>query len=158
MRIALINGMTIENIIEADDLSFAETLGYDLAIPCPDGAHLRDAWIDGALVHTEPEQPEPPAPPRHITSLAFRNRFTTAENVTIEIACLDDPTATMQQRAQSASLRVMQRQVSEATYIDLDRADTRAGVQQLEAAGILAAGRALEILDAPVQLIEAFSG
>lgn len=29
--------------------------------------------------------------------------------------------------------------------------DTRAGVQVLEAAGMLAEGRALEILDAPVQ-------
>ena len=37
-----------------------------------------------------------------------------------------------------------------ATFIDLSRADTRAGVQMLETAGLLAAGRALEILDAPV--------
>ena len=60
----------------------------------------------------------------------------------------------MAQRQLAASVRVMQRQVGEASYIDLDRADTRAGVQQLEAAGLLAAGRALEILDAVIQDIE----
>lgn len=40
--------------------------------------------------------------------------------------------------------------VDAATFIDLDRPDTRAGVQALEAAGLLIEGRALEILDAPV--------
>ena len=40
--------------------------------------------------------------------------------------------------------------VDAATFIDLDRPDTRAGVQALEAAGLLIQGRALEILDAPV--------
>lgn len=89
--------------------------------------------------------------PRHITRFAFRQRFTQAELVTIEIACLDDPSAPIQQRQQSAALRVMQRQVSEATYIDLDRPDTRAGVQQLEAAGLIGLGRAAQILDAPIQ-------
>lgn len=38
-----------------------------------------------------------------------------------------------------------------AKYIDLDRADTRSGVHALETVGLLVAGRASEILDAPVQ-------
>ena len=91
------------------------------------------------------------AAPRHITRLAFRQRFTQAELVAIEIACLDDPSAPIQQRQQAAALRVMQRQVGEATYIDLDWPDTRAGVQQLEAAGLIGPGRAAQILDAPIQ-------
>jgi hypothetical protein len=46
--------------------------------------------------------------------------------------------------------------VNAATFIDLDRADTREGVQALETAGILTAGRALQILDDPIQDFEAY--
>ena len=97
-----------------------------------------------------------PTAPRHITVLAFRNRFTQSEKIAIEIAALDNPAAAMPQRAQSAALRANQLDVQAANYIDLDRTDTRAGVQALEAATILAAGRALEILDAPIVAHEEF--
>ena len=95
---------------------------------------------------------------RRITRLAFRNRFTQSEKVAIEIAQLDNPLATMPQRAQAAALRSSQADVSAATYIDLDRLDTRSGVQALEAAGILASGRALIILDDPIQETEKYQG
>lgn len=95
---------------------------------------------------------------RHITGLAFRNRFTRAEKIAIELAALDDPSAPMAQRQASAALRADLKDQESATYIDLERADTRAGVQALEAAGLLAAGRALEILDAPVQAHERAKG
>ena len=49
-----------------------------------------------------------------------------------------------------AALRATLADTAAATFIDLFRAETRAGVQMLEAAGLLAEGRALEILDAPV--------
>lgn len=86
-----------------------------------------------------------------ITRLAFRNRFTLAEKAAIELAALDNPTAPMPQRQQAAALRAYLADVAAATYIDLQRPDTRAGVQMLETAGLLANGRALEILDAPIQ-------
>jgi len=105
---------------------------------------------------------EPDAPVvavvRHITTLAFRNRFTRAEKVTLEMAALDNPAAAMAQRQQAAALRADLKDQESATFIDLDRADLRAGVQALEAAGLIAAGRALQILDAPVQEIERFRG
>jgi AAA+ superfamily predicted ATPase len=88
---------------------------------------------------------------RKITRLAFRSRFTRAEKTAIEIAALDNPAAPMAQRQQAAMLRADLADQAQATFIDLDRADTRAGVQALEAAGLLAAGRAAEILDGPVQ-------
>lgn len=90
------------------------------------------------------------APDMRITRLAFRNRFTQAEKVALELAALDDPAAPMAQRQQAAALRATLSDTAAATFIDLIRADTRAGVQMLETAGLLAAGRALEILDAPV--------
>ena len=86
-----------------------------------------------------------------ITRLAFRNRFTLAEKAAIELAALDDPAAPMPRRQQAAALRANQADLAAATFIDLGRPDTRAGVQMLEAAGLLAEGRALEILDAPIQ-------
>ena len=89
-------------------------------------------------------------PDTRITKLAFRNRFTGPEKIAIEFAGLDDPSATMAKRLQSAALRANQSDLNAATFIDLQRPDTRAGVQMLEAAGLLAEGRALEILDAAI--------
>lgn len=91
---------------------------------------------------------------KRITKLAFRNRFTRAEKVALEIASLDDPSAAMAQRQQAAALRANLADTAAATFIDLLREDTRAGVELLESSGLLAVGRALEILDAPVQAEE----
>ena len=94
--------------------------------------------------------PEPVPQNTKITKLAFRNRFTMTEKVTLEIASLDNPAATMPARQQAAALRANLADTAAATFIDLSRPDTRAGVQMLEAAGLLGVGRALQILDAPV--------
>lgn len=102
--------------------------------------------------------PPAPAPTRRITVLAFRNRFTQAEKIAMEIAQLDDPAAPMPQRQAAAALRVQLADVASATYIDLDRADTRAGVEALEAAGLIAAGRAAQVLDGEVQTSERYGG
>ena len=102
-------------------------------------------YIDGQLLL---------APGSHVTRLAFRNRFTAAEKVALEMASLDNPAGTLAQRQQAAALRVYLADVASASFVDLSRPDTRAGVQSLEAAGLLAAGRALQILDAPVQAHE----
>jgi hypothetical protein len=132
-------------------------------VTLPDGRLTRivaeqdyiDEHFPGAQKEAPPEAAVPPAPDalpaaRLVTRLAFRNRFTGAEKVAIEFASLDNPDAPAAQRQQAAALRVYQRDVESATFIDLDNVDTRAGVQMLEAAGLLAAGRAAEILDAPV--------
>lgn len=103
--------------------------------------------------------PDPPAPVfARLTKLGFRSRFTQAEKTAIELASLDDPAAPMAQRAQAADIRVYLADVASATYIDPQHVDTRSGVQALEAAGLIGAGRALQILDAPVQADEAYLG
>lgn len=94
------------------------------------------------------------APDTRITRLAFRNRFTSAEKMALELAALDDPAATLAQRQQAAAIRVYLSDMNAATFIDLGRDDTRAGVQALEAGGLIGTGRALEILDAPVEAHE----
>jgi hypothetical protein len=113
---------------------------------------------DHTLFVPPPPPAPPPPPPRHITKLAFRNRFTRAEKVALELAALDNPAASSSQRQMAAALRADMEDQAQALYIDLDRADTRAGVQTLEAAGLLAAGRALSVLDAPVQEHEVYRG
>ena len=90
------------------------------------------------------------APDTRVTRLAFRNRFTQAEKVMLEMASLDNPAGTLAQRQQAASLRVYLADIASASYIDLTRPDTRDGVLALESAGLLATGRAAAVLDSPV--------
>ena len=85
-----------------------------------------------------------------ITRLAFRSRFTQPEKIALEMAALDDPTAAMSARQQAAALRAYLADVGAATFIDLQRPDTRAGVQMLERVGLLQAGRALTILESAI--------
>ena len=89
-----------------------------------------------------------------ITVLAFRNRFTQAEKISIDLGSIDDPTASIEQRQLSAAIRVMNADLAVATYIDLSRADIQNGVNQLEAYGMIGTGRADQILTAPIQDIE----
>ena len=120
-----------------------------------------DETLLGTTYNAEAGTFDPPAPApqvRRITKLAFRQRFTQAERVAIEIASLDDPAASAPARQQAAALRVYLADVNVATYIDLDRADTVAGVQALEAAGLLAAGRAAQVLEGAVQAAEVYGG
>lgn len=113
-------------------------------IPQADGSYLGRRWQNGAW-HDVP-QPELPMDAR-ITRLAFRNRYTTAEKVALEIAALDDPAAPMAQRQQAAALRAHLKDLDAANWVDLTRPETIAAVQSLEAAGLLATGRAAQILD-----------
>lgn len=93
---------------------------------------------------------------RHITVLGFRNRFSLVEKIALEIAVLDDPTAAMAARHQAASLRTFMKDVETASFIDLGSEHTRQGVLYLESGGLLAEGRAAEILDAEIQAIERY--
>lgn len=102
---------------------------------------------------TEPywEPPQPGLPDLRITKLAMLNRFSDAEAIAIDLASIG---ATVQ----AAMLRRAKERVSMATFIDLSRPDTIAGVEGLEAAGLIGPGRAAEILHAPVQDHERFRG
>lgn len=92
-----------------------------------------------------------------MSKLAFRNRFTSTEKTAIELASLDDLTATMEVRAGSAALRVYKEDVAAAQYIDPNLPSTRNGVLALESFALIAPGRALEILDAPIQHHERYT-
>lgn len=95
--------------------------------------------------------PAPPAPPMKISRLAFITRFTDAEAIAVDLASQG---ATVP----AANMRRYVQKVNAAEYIDLMRDDTRGGVQQLEAMGLLAAGRAAVILDTPPTESEVWNG
>lgn len=120
---------------------------------------ITDAVPDGYTIEAQTSNPNylidsEFAPGTIITKLAFRNRFTTSEKITIELASIDNPNSTLEQRQQAAMLRVYLTDVNNASYVDLSRTDTRSGVQLLEAYGIIGVGRSSEILDTPPSLTE----
>jgi hypothetical protein len=98
---------------------------------------------------------ENPPVPAHITKWAFESRFTQAELVTIDLASIDDPSASSQVRQFAAALRVSKEKLRLAIFIDLTHPETVAGVQQLETVGLLATGRAAEILSTVIDASEA---
>lgn len=75
----------------------------------------------------------------------------------IELAGSYNP-AVIQKQQLAATVRVSNADIALSTYIDLDRPDTQAGVKSMEDFGLLAAGRADEILDNPVQDFERYKG
>ena len=113
-----------------------------------------DGYEPGSFLLPGQEPLTPSIPPRAVTYWAFRKRFTHAERVGLELAALDDATALPEQRQLAASVRVYLADAAAAAWIDLDDVDARTGVQALETAELLAGGRSLEILDAPVALAE----
>jgi hypothetical protein len=82
-----------------------------------------------------------------VTRLAFRNRFTTNEKIALYTAA-----------ESNVQLKVYLDDVNAATYIDLTLPETIAGVQLLEAAGIIGSGRANEILTSPISDTEQYKG
>lgn len=101
-----------------------------------------DSWVAAHYAEWR-RVDEPIAPstePRLITRYALLNRFTTPELVAIE-----------QAKDTSAELRVFTALVNAAQYIDLDEPKLASGLAMLEQAGLLAAGRAEEIINAPIQ-------
>ena len=144
---------------KATNLITAEVVEYDADLPQPE--HLTSDWRLEDVIAVEPSPDDPPPTPPDsvkITKLAFRNRFTQTEKVTIEIAALDNPAADMQTRGLAASLRANQQDIMAAQFIDLMYADTRAGVQALETYGLIGEGRAAEILDTEPTADEVFDG
>lgn len=83
-----------------------------------------------------------------MTVYAFLRRFTNEEAVAIDIASYGET-------AEAAGVRRYMSLVTNALSIDLSLAELRDGVNALEATGILAEGRATEILDTPIDRTKA---
>ena len=90
---------------------------------------------DHVVVPDEPAPPAPPPPSFVWTRLEYLRRFTPAERITIRTAA-----------AQSPVLNDYMQLLDLAEEVRSDDPDTIAAVQMLEGAGLIAAGRAAEIL------------
>jgi len=153
---ALLQNNIVYNIIETDDSGWPEGIDItDLDVRPSIGWTYDEETEEFAVPEpadeTPPPESDPPPVRRIITNLAFDLRFTMAERVAIELASIDDPAADMETRAQQAALRVSQERSRKASYTDLDDPVTRGGVDYMEQAGLIAPGRALEILDGEIQ-------
>ena len=143
MRYAIIESGIVINVIEADPEHLPSLPGQQLL--ASETAGVGWAYADGAF--TPPVTQPPAALDTRITRLAFRNRFTTAEKVALELAALDNPSTPMAQRQQSAALRAHLKDLDAASWVDLTRPETGAALQMLEASGLIGEGRAAAILD-----------
>ena len=84
---------------------------------------------------------------KKLTKLSFKQRMTQEERIAVREAAKTN-----------AAVYDFQDLLESATYVDLSRQDTIDGVNQLEQAGLLAAGRADEILTTPVHPAEEYRG
>ena len=119
-----------------------------------EGEYLVTRYADGTVVqelHGSQPATQPEAPKEDFMSkYAFRDRFTESEKIAIELAGIDNPAATAAERQRSAAVRVCMADMNAVGKIDRLLPKTRAGVQMMEAVGLIAAGRAAEILDTPI--------
>ena len=129
MLYALIKNSKVINIIDADQ-SFADTLTGDFdAVIQTDAATIGDDYIDGIFAAQTPA-PQPPW-----TKKEFLLRFTPVEYSAIKAAC-----------ASSAEIDYYWTLFTVAEAVDKSDPATVAGIAALESAGLIAAGRTLEIL------------
>ena len=147
--LALMAGNRVENVIVGTLADWPGAIDVTDVNPRPAPCWTRS----GEAFSPPPPEPAPNFGTR-ITKLAFRQRVGPKALAAIELASVHDASAADQAQKLAATLRVMLADVQAATFIDLARPDTRAGVQQLEVAGLLPAGKAAEILDTPVQAAE----
>lgn len=82
---------------------------------------------------------------RRLSLAGWRRRFTREERIAIEIAKLDDPTASMEQRQAAAALRSYIKDQEAANYIDLDDPDVLEGLHTLATYGLIKPYRIGEI-------------
>lgn len=88
---------------------------------------------------------------RKIAPKSFLSRFTNAEYVDIDLASIDDPQGTEQERIQAATLRLFLTKVNSARFIDLDDDETIQGINTLVQFDLLTSVRAYEILNDEVK-------
>lgn len=154
-RYAMVNeGGTVETVFLHDSADLTAWAGK-AAVLLPDDSPVGPGYVRSGLEFAAP------APVvrtfTRMTVLAFRNRFTMPEKISLElfqVPVAGDPAPTAQARAM---LRANEKDTAAALFIDPSRADTRAGVLGLEQIGLLAAGRALIILDTPIAAHEALA-
>jgi hypothetical protein len=150
MIIVLVKDGVVEHCIGADEdqmQNVAEMYPDHLILPQMGEENV--GWHYDGELFTPPEGYVPEGSVR-ITQLAFLNRFTDTEAITIDLA-------SMGATVEAASLRRELKRTDAAKYIDLNDPGLIAGLNKLELYGLLGEGRATEILTAQVTAKELYT-
>lgn len=137
-----------EAVAEAvDELAAAwEAHASTVGVAAPSAPPLIEAiWRSGGMAAVEIAEPAPadenaPLPPRNVSALAFRRRFSDQERAAITLA------ASRGLELGDATLQLWIDDLNAAGSIDLDLAAVAEGLQALAEAGLIAAERVAEIL------------
>lgn len=152
MNVILIKNGLVDNVILADSVERAQQF-YPEHVCLERTEELKyvgPGYLYSGGMFTAPAVVLP-APIYKISRLAFLTRFTDTEAINLDLASIGSTVP-------AATVRRYLSKVNSAEFIDLERADTRNGVLQLEELGFLAAGRALEILNTPAADHEVYKG
>lgn len=120
----------------------SEVVNYDAATPIP--AHLGPGWRLEELVEVTPAPATPNAP---VDTRAYGGRRVLSKLEFLGLLTSTERIAVRQARGASPALDDYLYLLELAEDVNLDSANTQDGVQMLELAGIIAAGRATEILN-----------
>ena len=102
----------------------------------------------------EPSNPDGDGP--FLSNYAFDMRYTLPERIAIKrLADQRNPDGSYTDTALAVQVNVERAQ--KAKFVNPQRAETRNGVMQFVALGVLTQARALEILDTPIQPFEAYT-
>ena len=150
MILAIVNNNTVTSVVTIPDdgvsfIPYAQTcqIAIDITNMNP---QPQVGWIfnGGHLINNLP-----PTVPMIITKLAMLQRFTVSERLGI-LAYVN---------ANPASIpAVLLQNILVTTYVDLNRADTQAGISYLVNFGLLTSDRANQILTTPPTAYETYQG
>jgi hypothetical protein len=155
MRLIIIRDNIVDNVVAVEPSTLQSTKDHYLAtVPGvvfyegDNPASSGDIYDPATQTFTAPPQPEPETPPakRILTKLEFRRKLTDAERPYI-----DEFNATFESNGlltveQKRAIRSGLEDYKVAQEVNLDDPQTQAMVQLYEALGLIAAGRATEIL------------
>lgn len=149
MRCALIENNVVTGILELTDAEINDySLRYQAVIDVStEDSTIATGWLFDGSKCSPPTASGAATVGKKITKLALRNRLTLTEKVTIETAA-----------SSSALLRAWIADFNVSNYVDLSRADTIAGLNFLEQSGLIGAGRASTIINAPITDTERYKG
>lgn len=123
------------------DGSVYDEIIWDGGLPLPSMQTL-DEWISANNSNLLQKK---------ITVYAMRQRFTVPEKIAIEYSSADKHDDTIEGRQFSALLRVMLSDLATASFVDLGNPSVIDMVNLLEQRGLIGTGRAVEILNNPIQ-------
>lgn len=155
---ATIENGVVANVIVADE--WPDGINVTDLTPRPGIGWLYDGQ-DFTPPAAEPDpDPEPPTSPDgpgpFLSNYAFDMRYALPERIAIKrLADQRNPDGSYTDTALAVQVNVERAQ--KAKFVNPQRAETRNGVMQFVALGVLTEARALEILDTPIQPFEAYT-